>query len=66
MIPTLQFTNDTESTLGVGGPYESILIAHIVPDEDGALKIKQIDQFVDSKVHIEHEEAIAAAKTKLA
>lgn len=32
---------------------EAVSIAHIVTDEDGSLKIKQIDEFRDSKAHSE-------------
>ena len=39
-----------------------ILIAHIVTDEDGSLKIKQFDEFVDSKAYLEFLKAVAEAK----
>ena len=32
---------------------EAITIAIIVPDEDGNLKIKQIEEFIDSKSHLD-------------
>ena len=32
---------------------EAITIAIIVPDEDGNLKIKQIEEFTDSKSHLD-------------
>ena len=32
---------------------EGIFIVHIVAEEDGSLKIKQIDDFRDSKVYLE-------------
>ena len=43
---------------------ESIFIGHIVTDEDGSLKIKQIEEFTDSKAHLDVMQAIAAAKAK--
>jgi hypothetical protein len=43
---------------------ESIFIIHIITDEDGSLKIKQIDEFNDSKVYLEIGEAMAAARAK--
>ena len=43
---------------------ESIFIGHIITDEDGSLKIKQIEEFTDSKAHLDAVEAIIAAKTK--
>lgn len=43
---------------------ESIFIGHIVTDEDGNLKIKQIEEFTDSKAHLGFTQAVAAAKAK--
>lgn len=42
---------------------ESIHIVHIV-DEAGTLKIKQIDEFTDSKAFLDIAQAISAAKAK--
>jgi hypothetical protein len=41
--------------------HESIFIAHVVTDEDGSLKIKQLEEFRDSKVYLELSQAMAAA-----
>lgn len=46
------------------GARESIFIVHIVTDEDGSLKIKQIEDFTDSKARIDFLQAVAAAKAK--
>ena len=43
---------------------EAIFIIHIVTDEDGSLKIKQIEDFIDSKSHLDFVQAVAAAKAK--
>lgn len=43
---------------------EMILIAQIVTDEDGSLKVKQLEEFTDSKAYLDFFKAIAAAKTK--
>jgi len=43
---------------------ESIFIGHIVTDEDGNLKIRHIEEFTDSKAHLDFNQAIAAAKAK--
>lgn len=43
---------------------ESIFIGHIVTDEDGSLKIKQIEEFTDSKAYLDYIQAIEAAKAK--
>ena len=41
---------------------EVLIIAHIVTDEDGSLKIVKIEEFTDSKTEHELYQAIAAAK----
>lgn len=41
---------------------EMILIAYIVRDEDGSLKIKQLEEFTDSQAYLDFFKAIAAAK----
>jgi len=45
-------------------PYEAISITHIVPDEDGNLKIKLIEEFVDSNSYVKSMEVLTAAKAK--
>jgi hypothetical protein len=40
---------------------EAITIAHIVTDEDGSLKIMQIEEFVDSKGQLDSIQALEAA-----
>ena len=43
---------------------ESILIGHIVTDEDGSLKIKHMEEFTDSKAFLDFVQAVTAAKAK--
>jgi hypothetical protein len=38
---------------------EAILISHIVTDDDGSLKIIKIEDFIDSKAHMESMAAMA-------
>jgi len=45
-------------------PYEAITISHIVPDENGDLVIKKIEEFIDSKTYLESMQAVAAALAK--
>ena len=52
------------TALGVGATRESIMIDHIVTDEDGSLKIKQVEEFTDSKVHLDFIQAVIAATAK--
>ena len=43
---------------------ESILIARVVPDEDGSLKIQRLEEFTDSKAHLDFLQAVVASKAK--
>lgn len=64
MIPTSQFTNKTKTSVGVNSTYEAITISRIVADDDGALKIIQMEEFVDSKTLLETIKAYEAAGPK--
>jgi hypothetical protein len=52
------------TSFGVEMNRESIVITHIVSDEDGSLKIKKIEDFTDSKAELDFVQAIAAARAK--
>ena len=56
--------NKVKTSIGVDGTRESILIAHIVSDEGGRLKVKQMEEFTDSKTELDLVQAIAAAGAK--
>jgi hypothetical protein len=56
-------TNKTKTSIGVERIRESIFIADIVTDEDGSLKIKKFEEFMDSKTELDFAQAIAAAGT---
>jgi len=43
---------------------ESTTTAHIVADEDGNLKVKQMEEFTDSTAHLDFVQAVTAAKVK--
>jgi hypothetical protein len=43
---------------------ESIWITRFVTDGDGRLKIKELEQFIDSKIQVDVFAAAAAAKAK--
>jgi len=49
------------NSFGLDTTHESLAIMHIVTDEDGCLKIKQIEYFRDSKVFLELRKSMAAA-----
>jgi hypothetical protein len=59
--PTSQMTHKAKISIGVESTRESILIVHIVSDEDGSLKIKQVEEFTDSKAELDLVQAITAA-----
>jgi hypothetical protein len=44
-------TSEMKNTLGVNTKVESIAILHIVTDESGSLKVKQLEEFNDSKAY---------------
>ena len=53
-----------KTSIGVELNRESIFIAHIVTDEDGSLKIKQVEDFTDSKAYLDFIQAVAEARAK--
>ena len=57
-----QGTNRAKTTIGVEMVREMILIIEVVPDEDGSLKIKTLEEFTDSKAYLEFFKAIEANK----
>lgn len=57
-------TTNVNTSVGVEMILESIFIGHIVTDEEGNLKIKQIEEFVDSKAFLDFVQAVTAAKAK--
>lgn len=44
--------------------YEMILISYTVTDEDGSLKIKQFENFADSKTYSDLFKTVAEAKVR--
>lgn len=50
--------------IGIEMVRESIFTLHIVTDEDGSLKIKQLDEFTDSKTNLDFFKAVAEAKAE--
>jgi hypothetical protein len=52
----------TKTKAGENPPYEAIVISTIAPDDDGSLKIKYMEEFVDSKTKLELLKAFAAAQ----
>jgi len=53
-----------KTVVGVEAIRESIFIDHIVTDEDGSLKIKHVEEFTDSKAHLDFVQAVVAATVK--
>jgi hypothetical protein len=61
MVSIPQMTNRSKTSFGEVNR-ELIVIADIVTDEDGSLKIKKIEEFTDSKAYLDFHQAIAAKK----
>lgn len=59
---TPQLTAKADAKIGIEMIREMILIAYIVTDDDGSLKIKQLDEFTDSKANVDFFKAVAEAK----
>ena len=57
-------TTKVKTSIGVECTRESILIAYIVPDEDGSLKVKWAEEFTDSKAELDFVQALAVASAK--
>ena len=57
-------THKAKTSIGVESIRESIIIGYFVTDEDGSLKIKQIEEFTDSKAELDLVQAITVARTK--
>ena len=51
-IPTVE-TDTSPTSSGLNAPYEALVIATIFTDDDGTLKIKQIEGFWDSQAYVE-------------
>jgi len=54
-------TSIIKTAIEVDVTRESIYIAQIIVDEDGSLKIKQMEEFTDSKSHLDMVQAVKAA-----
>jgi len=50
-----------ENSYGLDTTHESIAIIHLDADKDGRLKIKQLENFFDSKVFSDVQKSILAA-----
>ena len=57
-----QFTIKAETIIGVDMVREMIFIAHTAADEDGSLKIKQFEEFADSKAYLDFSHSVDKAK----
>ncbi|KAF9782948.1 hypothetical protein BJ322DRAFT_1073534, partial [Thelephora terrestris] len=55
-------TCSANTSIGVQMNREMILIAHAAPDDDGSLKLKQIEEFTDSQAYLDFFKAATAAK----
>lgn len=60
-VHAFQTTSEVKNTAGIETKHESLFTVHIVTDEDGSLKIKQLDDFRDSKAYLELTNTMGAA-----
>lgn len=65
LVSTPQFSQTATTTIGINTSFEAIKITHVGPDEEGNLKIKCIEEFVDPEAYKNTMQVIAAAKAKL-
>jgi hypothetical protein len=49
------------TSIGVENTRESVCILLLVTDKDGSLKVKQLEEFTDSKAELDFAQAVAAA-----
>ena len=49
------------NSVGLETTHESVFIVHIVTDDDGSLKVKQVEEFRDSKTFIDIRKSMGAA-----
>ena len=61
---TLQLTAHIKTKFGVETTRESFFVEHVVTDADGSLKVKETEEFTDSKTQLEFLQEFAAAKAK--
>ena len=54
-----QLTGNSDTSTGVETVRDIVFIAHIITDEDGSLKIKQGEEFTDSKAYLDFFKAVA-------
>jgi hypothetical protein len=59
-----QMTHKTKTLTGIENNRESIFIVDFVTDEDGSLKLKQFQEFTDSKAELDYVQALAAARAE--
>ncbi|KAF9782946.1 hypothetical protein BJ322DRAFT_1022463 [Thelephora terrestris] len=60
----VHLTSKVNTAIGVQFNREMILIAHAAPDDDGSLKLKQVEEFTDSQAYLDFFKAVTAAKAR--
>jgi hypothetical protein len=63
-VLTSQMTHKSKTSTEIEYTRESIIITHIVADEDGSLKIIRGEEFTDSKAELEFVQALTARAEK--
>ena len=57
-------TTEVENPYNLDTKCEAIYIVHFVTDDDGSLKVKQVDEFNDSKLYPAFHKALAEASAR--
>lgn len=58
----LKATDYADTTVGIPFVNEATLIVEIAPNENGELKVKHVEEFLDSKFTLEFMEAVKASR----
>ena len=64
VVRILQYFAKAHTNVGIVINREAISIIHIVTDDDGSLKVKTLEEFADSKTHLESTKAMEEALSK--
>jgi len=61
-LTPLQATDNADTTVGIPFVNEASLIVEVAPNEGGELKVKHVEEFVDSRFAVEFLKAVEASR----
>jgi hypothetical protein len=62
LTPLPQATDYADTTVGVPFVNEATLVVEFAPNNDGELKVKHVEEFLDSKFTVEFMKAVQASR----